>query len=91
MRDARALRTLPFADIAVLALCYAAADKDGRGHFPSLLITPRGLTKVSVHAALTRLVEAGHIAIVRTYTYERTRKTPELDWMLVDSDKPAEQ
>lgn len=65
--ESRRLHSLHPGCMAVLVLCYGVADKQGRGHWPTNLIQPGGMTREDVQRAFAELVRLGLVDILQTF------------------------
>lgn len=65
--DSRRLMTLHPGVLSVLVLCYAMADEEGRGHWPSNYLHPEGLGRDDVRRCLQELVRCQLLDIVEAY------------------------
>ena len=65
--DSRRLQSLHPGVLSVLLLCYAMADEEGRGHWPSTYLYPDGLGRDDVRRCLQELVKCRLLDIVEPY------------------------
>ena len=65
--DSRRLMTLHPGVLSVLLLCYAMADEEGRGHWPSSYLHPDGLGRDDVRRCLQELVRCQLLDIAEPF------------------------
>lgn len=63
-----ALQQLGAHDMAVLVLCYGMADDNGRGHWPSTRLQPRGMEREQVQMSLHALIDDEYLEVVETFS-----------------------
>ena len=63
-----ALQQLGAQDMAVLVLCYGMADDNGRGHWPSTRLQPRGMEREQVEVSLHALIDDEYLEVVETFS-----------------------
>ena len=63
-----ALQQLGAHDMAVLVLCYGMADDNGRGHWPSTRLQPRGMEREQVEVSLWSLVDDEYLEVIETFS-----------------------
>lgn len=64
--DGEAQRLGPH-DLAVLMLCYGAADDNRRGHWPSIRLQPHGMEREQVYISLCSLIDAEYLEVIETF------------------------
>ena len=62
-----ALQQLGAHDMAVLVLCYGMADDNGRGHWPSTRLQPRGMEREQVEVSLWSLIDDEYLEVIETF------------------------